>query len=134
MTYSGSRYTAGARRGILFPLLDQSNNPTEKSSKKTLRGHVQVMVQRAGALRRLVVMIAFSAAAIAAVPCPIHARDTPRYSTSRGSAPRESSFLVTRFGAKCDGVNDDTSAFEAALDAAGARCQARGAYVITGYS
>ena len=49
------------------------------------------------------------------------------------SAVPSSSFLVTRFGARCDGVTDDTRAFEAALRAAAAHCAARGAYVVSGF-
>lgn len=43
-------------------------------------------------------------------------------------------FLVTRFGAKCDDKSDDTKAFQAAFDAAGAGCAARGAYVRSGFA
>jgi len=49
--------------------------------------------------------------------------------TSKGSA-----FVVTSFGAKCDGVTDDANAFQAALDSAGAHCQASGAYVAAGFA
>jgi hypothetical protein len=57
--------------------------------------------------------------------------------SERGSAnlgrSSGTSFLVTKFGAKCDGTADDTRAFQIALDAAGAKCRAKGAYVIAGY-
>lgn len=42
-------------------------------------------------------------------------------------------FLVTRFGAKCDGRADDSRAFQAALDAASARCGAGKGYLDSGY-
>jgi hypothetical protein len=43
-------------------------------------------------------------------------------------------FVVTSFGAKCDDVTDDTKAFQAAFDAAGASCQPKGAYVVGGFA
>jgi hypothetical protein len=42
-------------------------------------------------------------------------------------------FLVTRFGAKCDGATNDARAFQTALDAAGARCSAAKGYLASGY-
>jgi hypothetical protein len=43
-------------------------------------------------------------------------------------------FDVSRYGARCDDVSDDTAAFQAAFDAAGARCKAAGAYVVAGFA
>jgi hypothetical protein len=42
-------------------------------------------------------------------------------------------FVVTRFGAKCNDISDDAKAFQAALDAAGANCKAKGGYVRSGF-
>src|SRR5207253_10105915 len=57
--------------------------------------------------------------------------------TQRHGGPRDrsmtSAFLVTRFGAKCDGNTDDTRAFQAALNAAGAGCSAGKGYLDSGY-
>ncbi len=57
--------------------------------------------------------------------------------SQRYSRPRDrsmtSAFQVTRFGAKCDGNTDDTRAFQAALNAAGAGCGAGKGYVDSGY-
>src|SRR5262249_1450466 len=41
---------------------------------------------------------------------------------------------LTRFEAKCDGVSDDTRAFQGGLDEAATRCQASGAYVVAGFT
>ena len=41
--------------------------------------------------------------------------------------------MVTRFGARCDGHTDDTRAFQAALNAAGAGCAASKGYLDSGY-
>lgn len=49
------------------------------------------------------------------------------------AATAKGPFLVTRFGAKCNDRDDDTRAFQAALDAAGADCSAQGAYVRSGF-
>ncbi|MGA8566804.1 MAG: hypothetical protein WB580_03325, partial [Candidatus Binataceae bacterium] len=53
------------------------------------------------------------------------------------SRPRDQSstpaFLVTRFGARCDGKTDDTRAFQAALNAAGAGCSAGRGQLDSGY-
>jgi hypothetical protein len=46
----------------------------------------------------------------------------------------EASFPVTRFGAKCDGRIDDSRAFQAAFDAAGAKCEMNGAYIGAGFA
>jgi hypothetical protein len=43
-------------------------------------------------------------------------------------------YLVTRFGARCDGVSDDSAAFQSALDAAGAGCRADGAFAVAGFA
>jgi hypothetical protein len=55
----------------------------------------------------------------------------------RNSRPRDqsitSAFLVTRFGARCDGNTDDSRAFQAALNAAGAGCAAGRGYLDGGY-
>jgi hypothetical protein len=55
----------------------------------------------------------------------------------RDSRPRDrsriSEFLVTRFGAKCDGNTDDTRAFQATINAAGAGCGAGKGYLDSGY-
>ena len=57
--------------------------------------------------------------------------------SQRYGGPRDrsmtSAFLVTRFGAKCDGNTDDTRAFQAALNAAGAGCGAGKGYLDSGY-
>jgi hypothetical protein len=52
----------------------------------------------------------------------------------RESAASRGSFLVTRFGARCDGISDDGAAFQSALDAAGAGCRANGAFVVSGFA
>ncbi len=81
-------------------------------------------------IRRCVV--AFALFTTLGSPCSSLAQTSPIHSGSyRVTNP---TFLVTTFGAKCDGVSDDTNAFQAALDAAGARCQAAGAYVISGFA
>ena len=55
----------------------------------------------------------------------------------RYSRPRDQSstpaFLVTRFGARCDGKTDDTRAFQAALNAAGAGCSVGRGQLDSGY-
>jgi hypothetical protein len=90
------------------------------------------MIVRRRRIRRLGAFIAISIATLIIGPHAAWAEQV-NYSAVRGTrnAP---SFLVTRFGAKCDGITDDTKAFQAALDTAGAGCQAKGAYVVTGYA
>lgn len=60
----------------------------------------------------------------------------PAAFAQRGSAVRSApgEFLVTRFGAKCNGTADDTEAFQAALNAAGAKCVNHGAYIVAGFA
>jgi hypothetical protein len=72
---------------------------------------------------------AIALAATMAAIVGIHARSA----WAQIAARTQPAFLVTRFGARCDGITDDTRAFQAALDAAGARCRANGAYVVAGF-
>jgi hypothetical protein len=76
--------------------------------------------------------IAISLLTIAARPCPILGQQAATYS-GRYHAQRDG-FVVTTFGARCDGVADDSRAFQAALDAAGVRCQRHGAYIVAGFA
>ena len=92
-----------------------------------------MIVNRLKALTRFLVSIAILTV-LTATSRPLGAQESRRLSAARRSAPGDSSFEVTRFGAKCDGVSDDAKAFQAAFDAAGARCQADGAFVVAGYT
>jgi len=59
---------------------------------------------------------------------------TRRYRADTSGGPTmNAAFLVTRFGARCDGIMDDARAFQNALDAAGAGCLVRKGYLIGGY-
>jgi hypothetical protein len=88
------------------------------------------MVSRARSLRKTV--IAISVLTFAAPPRPILGQQSATYSRHYGA--QRDGFVVTRFGARCDGVADDSGAFQAALDAAGLRCQQHGAYVVSGFA
>jgi hypothetical protein len=88
------------------------------------------MVSRARSFR--ITVIAISLLTVAARSRPILGQQSATYS-SRDGAQRDG-FVVTRFGARCDGVADDSGAFQAALDAAGVRCQQHGAYVMSGFA
>jgi hypothetical protein len=87
------------------------------------------MASRTRSIR--LVPVAIGLLTIVAGPRPVLGREAATYSGSYGV--KRDSFLVTRFGARCDGIGDDSRAFQAALDAAGARCQAHGAYVAAGF-
>ncbi|MBV8358464.1 MAG: hypothetical protein JO189_11080 [Deltaproteobacteria bacterium] len=88
------------------------------------------MVFRAPSLQ--IVAIAIGLLTIVARPRPIFGQQAATYSGPY-RATRDG-FVVTRFGARCDGVADDSRAFQAALDAAGVRCQRHGAYVLAGFA
>jgi hypothetical protein len=53
--------------------------------------------------------------------------------TADAASITQSAFAVTAFGARCDGIHDDTRAFQRTLDAAGTKCRAFGAYVVAGF-
>jgi hypothetical protein len=92
-----------------------------------------MIVRRRRIRRRRGALIAISIAALITASRANCAEEAVNYSGARG-AKEASRFLVTRFGAKCNGTADDSTAFQAALDAAGAGCRAKGAYVVVGYA
>ena len=88
------------------------------------------MISRAPSLRRIVVAIELLT--IVARPRPILGQRATTHTDPYGA--KRDGLVVTRFGAKCNSVADDSGAFQAALDAAGARCQQDGAYVVAGFA
>lgn len=66
-----------------------------------------------------------------AMPMPTYSQN--RHNSLGYDRGITSAFLVTRFGARCDGNTDDTRAFQAALNAAGTRCAAGRGYLDSGY-
>lgn len=79
---------------------------------------------------RLIRAIGF-AAILLSLPALAHPQ-SQRHGMPRGQSIT-SAFLVTRFGARCDGSTDDTQAFQAALNAAGAGCAAGRGFLDSGY-
>lgn len=87
------------------------------------------MVSLAGNLRKTVIAISVL---IFAAPPRVFGQQSATYFRRYGAS--RDGFVVTRFGARCDGIADDSGAFQAAFDAAGIRCQQHGAYVVSGFA
>lgn len=79
---------------------------------------------------RVCLWILTSGMIIGALPS---ARGRKELGSNALAAAAKGPFSVTRFGARCDDINDDTKAFQGALDAAGENCRTQGAYVRSGF-
>jgi hypothetical protein len=67
------------------------------------------------------------------VPTLAQTQNQPSRANRQTGPTERAPFLVTRFGARCNGITDDTRAFQAALDAAGSGCSASRGFLSNGY-